>query len=452
METFLWAHDAFWGADLGDIRLQRRLVEMAWCIRENPRGTLPQALREPKELKAAYRFLSNPKVTHRNIIAPHVKAVREKCRAPGDCLIIEDTTALSFSQRDNVAGMGQLTHEGTQGMLAHTSLAVRIAHWSEGGFPEVVLEGVFGQQCWVREQPQGTRVQRKRVKRAEKREGVDNSEAARWGRMLQEAGPPPKDARWTLVADRECDIFHVLHQCAQEGHDWVIRASQARRTTGEADNVFDAAAQGRLLGAFTLPLRSRPGAAAREACVEVRAAHTEILAPRGLGRGFPPQATTLVEVRESDPPEGVTPLHWVLLSSWPCADLAAARRVIGAYTARWLIEEYHKALKTGTHIEDSQLASGAGIEALLAIHAVVAADLLQMKLLAKTKPEEPVEPELLAPEALKVLELQMGRPPQGWTTHQRCAPSHAWGDTSAEKTTGHPAGSASGAGGCAYSS
>ena len=68
-----------------------------------------------------------------------------------------------------------------------------------------------------------------------------------------------------------------------------------------------------------------------------------------------------VEVREVHAPEGVKePLHWVLLTSLPCASWAAVQRVVGRYTARWWIEEYHKALKSGAGVEDSQLERGIG--------------------------------------------------------------------------------------------
>ena len=61
----------------------------------------------------------------------------------------------------------------------------------------------------------------------------------------------------------------------------------------------------------------------------------------------PLRGVTVVEVQEVSAPEGVEePLHWVFLTSLPCASLAEARRMVGRYTARWWVEEYHKALKT----------------------------------------------------------------------------------------------------------
>lgn len=414
MEAVAWAREQFWGSSVPDLRLQRRLVEVAACIRDNPCGTLPQAIGDRMALKGAYRMLGNPKMTHDNILQPHVKATRARCHEPGEYLLLEDTTALSFTQREPVMGMGPLTQEGSQGFLAHTNLAVRVDSWSETHKPEVVLMGVFGQQCWAREMPQGTRTERKQVKRVAKRTGAP-SESARWARALREAGSPGPGARWTLVADRECDIFEVIAQCAVQGIGWVIRAAQSRKTTPLMLDVFAAAAQAPVLGTFTLELRARPGVAARGAHVEIRAIATALAPPRESCKTYAPQAVTLVHVRELEPPEGVEPLHWVLLTSWPCETYAQARRACAAYACRWLIEEYHKVLKTGTHIEESQLSTADRIEALLAIHAVVAADLLALKLLAHTHPDDPVPDEFLAPESLIILERRVGRPPCDWT-------------------------------------
>ena len=44
MDMSAWAHRHFWGAAVGDLRLLRRLVEVASCIRRNLRGTLPDGM------------------------------------------------------------------------------------------------------------------------------------------------------------------------------------------------------------------------------------------------------------------------------------------------------------------------------------------------------------------------------------------------------------------------
>jgi hypothetical protein len=58
-------------------------------------------------------------------------------------------------------------------------------------------------------------------------------------------------------------------------------------------------------------------------------------------------------------------------------------RVVGCYTTRWWIEEYHKALKSGSGVETSQLARADRLQSLIAVLAVVAVRLLGVKLLAR---------------------------------------------------------------------
>jgi hypothetical protein len=108
-------------------------------------------------------------------------------------------------------------------------------------------------------------------------------------------------------------------------------------------------------------------------------------------------------------------LHWILLSSLPGQTLAQTRRIIGRYTARWHIEEYHKALKSGAGVEASQLTEAYRLETLLAVLALVAVRLLHTKLLARACPEQNLAPDQVSPEALKILEIKLGKPKEGWT-------------------------------------
>jgi hypothetical protein len=82
---------------------------------------------------------------------------------------------------------------------------------------------------------------------------------------------------------------------------------------------------------------------------------------------------------------------------------------VGRYAARWWIEEYHKALKSGAGVEDSQLERGYRLEALVAVLAVVAVRLLSTKLLARSQPESLEAAPSLGPEALGILEKKLGR-------------------------------------------
>jgi hypothetical protein len=126
----------------------------------------------------------------------------------------------------------------------------------------------------------------------------------------------------------------------------------------------------------------------------------------------------VVEAREVNPPRATEPMRWVLLTSWPIASARDCRRVVRAYARRWLIEQYHKCLKTGCAVERSQLATARALSALTGVLALVSLRLLDAMLLARARPDEPVTAGQLGPDALAALTAKFGPPAGGdgrWT-------------------------------------
>jgi hypothetical protein len=101
-----WAREEFAFADLGDPRLNKRLVKIATNLAGHPGGTLPQAFSNWAELKAAYRFFDHRAVDYQKVMEPHVERTRRTCRQPGEYLIIEDTTDLDYSKHRKTRGLG----------------------------------------------------------------------------------------------------------------------------------------------------------------------------------------------------------------------------------------------------------------------------------------------------------------------------------------------------------
>jgi hypothetical protein len=155
----------------------------------------------------------------------------------------------------------------------------------------------------------------------------------------------------------------------------------------------------------------------RRALLEVRSATLELRGPRRPGGRLEDHTLRVVHAAESDPPPGVTALRWVLLTDLPAATPEECRRVIAIYRQRWLIEEFHKALKTGLRVEASQLSDARRLSALIGVLSVVAAVLLGLKLEARDQPEA----ELTAGDAdasmvavLRKLDPPRGPPTRRW--------------------------------------
>lgn len=99
----------------------------------------------------------------------------------------------------------------------------------------------------------------------------------------------------------------------------------------------------------------------------------------------------VAEAREINPPKGVKPLRWVLLTSEQVDSFDDAWRVIEWYEKRPLIEEYHKCLKTGCRAEFRQYETADRLAAVVGLLSVVAMRLLQLKMVARKAPETPAE-------------------------------------------------------------
>src|SRR5438128_8792904 len=71
----------FGTVDLGDNRRTERLVALVDIMCRHPGGTLPDKLNRPADLRAFYRLMNRPEVTHTILIGGHAAATRERIAA-----------------------------------------------------------------------------------------------------------------------------------------------------------------------------------------------------------------------------------------------------------------------------------------------------------------------------------------------------------------------------------
>lgn len=422
-----WALNEFGGADLGDERRGDRLMQVAASLCRHSHGTLPGSFDNWPELRAAYRLFENPGVRYEDIVSPHVSRVRQECRQPADYLLVADTTELDFTSHQAARDLGRIGNDSGRGLWLHSMLAMRIEGWNDQGEPLVTVHGLAAQQCWARTMPTKGR----HSESTHQRLGRDR-ESQRWAAAIMQVGDAPQGVRWTYIADRESDIYEVFLKCRQQRWDFIVRANRPRALAQDEGWVSDALAAAPILGRFELALRSRPQRAIKQnekgqpkrvrlahpaqvVELEVRACAVKLRGAWRPGGRLSPCTIHAVQAREVNPAQGDEPIHWVLLTSWPCQGFEQAMRIVKAYRRRWLIEEYHKCLKTGTRIQDTQLSTARSIKALLGILAVSAVRLLNRKLLASARPDDAVATTDIGEETLVILEAQYGRPPDGWT-------------------------------------
>jgi hypothetical protein len=285
------------------------------------------------------RFLRNPRVSPPEMVATARARTAKRVRGR-HILAIQDTTTL----RD----------DGRQCSLnLHAMIAVDAADGAPLGLVEAVfLDRAGGKKRLCAKRPFAEK---------ESRRWLD----ATWTAAgLVAAGA----ASVTVVADQEGDIYEEF-ACRPAETELLIRAHHDR-VLEDGGALYDCMADVPELGRETIDLPANPGRAARPVVLALRARMVTLKRPKrnhaAEAATLPSSVTlTLVEAREVDPPDGVTPVHWRLLTTHPVATFAQARQITGFYRQRWTIEQLFRVMKTkGFNIEAVRVAEGGPFENL----------------------------------------------------------------------------------------
>jgi hypothetical protein len=318
-------------------------------------------------------LLSNPQVEHDDILSGHIDRTVERCLGRSTVLVIQDTTTLSYTEHREVRGLGPINDsKRARGFLAHTALAV--------GVEDHAVLGVLDQHVWVRGERKVTQgescVARKKRRR----------ESEHWAATQRRIGKlfagQAKRPRVIATFDREGDIFEAFEALDELGHSFVIRATHNRLVDSEGESKeysLDIVERAPIIAHYTVDVPARPGRAARQAQMEVRATSLAIRPPRNRERRGDSLPLNLVAAIERVPPEGVEPLVWYLVTREPIATEADVLAVVRAYEARWIIEELHMGMKTGCSTEERQLGTVHALQNFLAFATVVAWQMLCLR-------------------------------------------------------------------------
>ena len=362
---------------LGDVRLTKRAVHTADLMLRHPGGTLPDKLNCPADLAGFYRLANNKKVSHGGLLECHVEQTRAKMVAvSGVVLAIHDTTELDYWGLDSVAGLGPIGNGSHRGMLCHNSLAY--------DFTRREVLGLANQVLHIRRK--GARGETKPAKRRQA-----DRESRLWKKGCQDIPVGGPEALIVNVSDRGSDTFEFIEFQIRGGRKFCLRSKSSRNIeiwTGDGvhrGKLHNWARGLATLGRQKVSVSQNNGQQAREALVRVASGAVRILPPhvhRGE-HGREPLSVWVVHVRELNPPAGATALEWFLLTNVPSEGLEQAVERLEWYRCRGVIEEYHKAQKTGCGIEEMQFTTRRALAAGIAMISVVATQLLRLRDLSR---------------------------------------------------------------------
>ncbi len=324
-----------------------------------PGASLPTQCGNWADLKAAYRFLDNDHVQPTAMGRPHREQTRRRCGDESVVLCVQDGTDF---QSVKVPG---------NTFMLHSTLAVTTTG-------DVL--GLLDQRWYdrIKTPPGETRKQRAARWR----------ESDVWIEAAQSVGTGPQDTQLIHVADRAADDLRFMHACIEQNAGFIVRARHDRCVEHHTHLLWPHMQTQPVCGELTVTVgaqrdhRGRITRRKRSAKVSVRFATVHLDMPQnhpGVGEALTVQAVYLQEI---NPPDDVEPIQWMLLTSESVSNFDEARRIIGFYEHRWVIEQWHRVLKEGCRLERSQLHDVTSLQRLAAVLSVVAVRLLQLRDLA----------------------------------------------------------------------
>lgn len=381
MDTALsFGQQNFRSVDLGDARRTKRLVRIADGMCRHPGGTLPDKFPKPADLRALYRLMNCEQVTHEIILRSHAEYTRQRLVAsnPGVVLVLHDATELDYTSKksleEQLGQIGQGTHRG---YICHNSLAVRLLPDPATG--DVVPEtlGLLSQILHHRPEVPKKETDKQARKRLSR-------ESRLWVRGVQACGPTPTGAFCVDISDSLSDTFEYMAYEMTHQRNFVLRARENRRLdepVGQDHYLFDAVRALPSVGQRTITVQNTPGRKARKTKVHVAFTPVHLALPgKKLGE-YANETLPLWSVRVWEPntPADEEPLEWILLTNCPVSSLQEAFERIDWYGLRWIIEEYHKGMKTGCGIETLQFETIERLEPCIALTSAVATTLLRLR-------------------------------------------------------------------------
>jgi hypothetical protein len=337
----------------------------------SPQSSLPKQCGSWKDLKAAYRFLSNPSVTPDGIQSTHRSVTRAACLKHSVVLAVQDGSCLSFCNRTKTKGLGKLKRGTGQGLMQHSTLAV-----TTGG----ELLGILD-QIWYRRVDKVAGETRKESRQRWRETDV-------WSDAVSNVGRLSEEARLVHVMDREGDSLEIIDSCDRMDVGFLIRAQHDRWVEERDDKLWSFMARQKKHGTLAISIGKQHDShgkiirQARDTTVAIRFGEVKLRTAATTPNRHLSRTVNAVYLVEENPPNDCDPVDWILFTSEPITNRAEAEEVVSWYTHRWVIEEWHRVEKEGCRLQRSQLDDAEDIKRLAALIGVIAVRMMRLRDLA----------------------------------------------------------------------
>jgi hypothetical protein len=188
-------------------------------------------------------------------------------------------------------------------------------------------------------------------------------------------------------------MYELLDAIGSKGHLFLIRVAQ-NRITMDNQRIRDAIQKKRCMGKaeITIPRDSRKNVKERKGTLQIRYGQFDVKRPLILNKIKSLKDSIevwVIHAKEENPPKGMEPIEWFLMTNEPVQDIKTAYERVCYYTHRWKIERFHYVLKSGCRVEKLQERSMDKTTLLVLMYSVIAVLIMNLTYIARIHPNLP---------------------------------------------------------------
>lgn len=387
-----WIMHEFRHFEIGDARLIERFFLTAQLLSARPLDCIHKACQNWSTVKGAYRLFGNDKLHVEDIFSCHQHETLARAKDHQLVFAIQDTCYLDYDAHPKTKGLGSISRgygKDKLGLIVHPTYLV-----TEQALPL----GLLTWNCWARAL-KPTRTQYQKLMENYHRHSIDK-ESYKWTDALKQCHELlPTTTKVVTLADREADIFELIHEHNQLGQSYVIRNRVNRRigrTKYKSDpKLHDVLAKKEPCGSITIDLPARHGRKARTATLVIRFGEfstpirSNLKGGISMNREGMPSTISfqIIHALEINPPDSEEPIDWHLTTNEPIQNLEQAIEKVNWYKLRWQIETFFRVLKSGCKIEDTRLGEASRLQKYNALMAVIAWRISYLTHVSRTDPK-----------------------------------------------------------------
>lgn len=376
--------EEFSGIDFGDKRRDNRFINIINNISNQPGSSIPKQNKDWYNTKATYEFYKNEQVSlsalKKTLMSYGAKQVEDEMKL----LVIHDISNISFNDLQ-AEGLGYLDNKEGRGILCYSSLSAT---------PEGLPLSLLYQHTWIRP------LEELGKSAARKGRNFEDKESYRWYEGMREVNNLLGGAVHKIhIADREADVYELFFHAYEANTDLLIRARHNRKVVGESP-VWELVAEQPQAASVTLEVPDPTGKKQRSIKAEVRYQQVKILRPLKSENQYESVTLNAIEIKETLS-KGMSKediIHWKLLTTLEVQSVSDMLQYVKWYTYRWLIERFHYVLKSGTKIEELQLAQAPSLQKAIAVYSIAAFRIMQLVYESRHHPNVTCEVILTSPQ------------------------------------------------------